>query len=137
MKKPTAYAILERLCRDGYVTVHIEQEGNRPARKVYSITPQGETVFLALLRTTLARADRLATPGDIGIMFLTHLPRPEACALLQQRMVALDEQIAAYERAPRHEYDVGARLAIERILTHLHADRAWLAGAIHQFSAEI
>ena len=130
MKKPTAYAILDRLARDGYVRVHSEQEGNRPPRKVYSITEQGERAFEELLRKTLARADRFFAPGDIGLMFLTQLPRIEAIALLEQRLADLDGQRASYERAPRHDYDLGARLAIERILLHLETERGWLTDAI-------
>jgi DNA-binding PadR family transcriptional regulator len=130
MKKPTAYAILDRLCRDGYVEMHTEQEGNRPPRKVYSITATGERAFEELLRATLARSDRFAAPGDIGLMFLTRLPREEAIALLEQRQAGLAEQRASYERAPRHDYDLGARLAIERILAHMETERVWLDQAI-------
>lgn len=130
MKKPTAYAILERLCRDGYVAVHTEQEGNRPPRKVYSITEKGERAFEELLRETLSRSDRFAAPGDIGLMFVTHLPRAEAIALLEERQASLAEQRASYERAPRHDYDLGARLAIERILAHMETERVWLTQAI-------
>src|SRR5690606_5170873 len=32
MKKATAYAILDRLARDGHAVTHREQEGNRPPR---------------------------------------------------------------------------------------------------------
>lgn len=130
MKKPTAYAILDRLGRDGYVRTHTEQEGNRPPRKVYSITPKGEQAFEDLLRKTLARSDRFSAPGDIGLMFLTHLPPTEAIALLEQRQADLAEQRASYERAPRHEYDLGARLAIERILAQMETERGWLTNAI-------
>jgi DNA-binding PadR family transcriptional regulator len=130
MKKPTAYAILDRLSRDGYVQMRTEQEGNRPPRKVYSITPKGEQAFEDLLRTTLAHADRFSAPGDIGLMFLAHLPPAEAIVLLEQRLADLAGQRASYERAPRHEYDLGARLAIERILLHMETERLWLADAI-------
>jgi DNA-binding PadR family transcriptional regulator len=130
MKKPTAYAILDRLSRDGYVRMRTEQEGNRPPRKVYSITPKGEQAFEDLLRKTLARSDRFSVPGDIGLMFLGHLPRAEAITLLEQRMADLAEQHASYARAPRHDYDVGARMVIERILLHMDVERDWLASAI-------
>ena len=130
MKKPTAYAILDRLSRDGYVQMRTEQEGNRPPRKVYSITPKGEQAFEDLLRKTLARSDRFSAPGDIGLMFLTELPGAEAVTLLEQRLADLDEQRASYKRAPRHDYDLGARLAIERILLHLEAERGWLTDTI-------
>lgn len=86
MKKPTAYALLERVCRDGFATMRTEQAGNRPARKVYAITPQGEAAFLDLLRTTLASAERSEIPGDIAIIFLDQLPLAEARALLEQHL---------------------------------------------------
>ena len=121
MKKPTAYAILDRLAMHPHVAV---------AREVYSITEHGERAFEELLRKTLARADRFFAPGDIGLMFLTQLPGAEAVALLEQRLADLDEQRASYKRAPRHDYDLGARLAIERILLHLEAERGWLTDTI-------
>ena len=49
MKKPTAYAILDRLARDGYVRVHSEQEGNRPPRNVYYLTVNGVRWFELIL----------------------------------------------------------------------------------------
>lgn len=126
MKKATAYAILDRLSQDGYVTVHTEQVGNRPPRKVYSITPAGEQRFHELLRMNLAAADPMSFPGDIGLMFIDHLERDEAVALLGQRRQALEARIATYEAAPAHPFGVGVDLALEHILIHLRADRDWL-----------
>jgi DNA-binding PadR family transcriptional regulator len=126
MKKPTAYALLDRLCQAGHVAVHTEREGNRPPRKVYAITPSGETLFFDLLRSNLATPDRLGGEGDIGMMFLDSLPVKDALALLERRRVQLDEQIVAYEQAPKHEHGLGVDLALERQLTLLRADREWL-----------
>ena len=130
MKKPTAYALLDRLCQAGQVSMHTEQEGNRPPRKVYAITPEGEALFFELLRSNLAVPDSLGGAGDIGMMFLDSLPAYEALALLERRRAQLDEQIAAYERAPKHEHGLGVDLALDRQLTLLRADRAWLDGVI-------
>ncbi|HET8628279.1 MAG TPA: PadR family transcriptional regulator, partial [Thermomicrobiales bacterium] len=41
MKKPTAYLILDRLAAAGHVSVRSEQQGNRPPRKVYTVTDSG------------------------------------------------------------------------------------------------
>jgi DNA-binding PadR family transcriptional regulator len=136
MKKPTAYAILERLCAGGYVSVHAEQEGNRPPRKVYSITPEGERLFYHLLRQNLASVDPISAPGDIGLMFVDDLPPDEARTLLSQRLARLDEQIAIHDQAPRHEFGVGVDLALARHLTLLRADREWLAGMLDRFCGE-
>jgi len=130
MKKPTAYAILERLCAGGYVAAHTEQDGNRPPRKVYSITPAGEALFFQLLRTNLASLDPLSAPGDIGLMFIDELPETEVAVLLRERLARLDEQIAIHEQAPAHEHGTGVDLALARHLTLLRADRDWLAGIL-------
>lgn len=132
MKKATAYAILDRLSDAGYITVHSEQEGNRPPRKVYSITPTGEEQFFALLRTNLSEADPMLFPSSIGLMFLDHLPRPDVVACLNARLAAVEERIASFERAPKHRYNLGASLAVEHLLTLMQADRDWLVRTLEQ-----
>ncbi len=132
MKKPTAYALLERLSQAGYVEVRSEQEGKRPPRKVYSITPAGERVFIELLRENLARAERMTFAGDVGLMFLDHLPREEGLDLLRQRLSHLEEQISAHEHAPKHEHGLGVDLAMEHILVLLRAERTWLTSTIQR-----
>ena len=130
MKKPTAYALLERLCQAGYVKVHSEQEGKRPPRKVYQITSAGSLVFLNLLRENLAQAEHMTFAGDVGLMFLDHLPREEVIALLRQRLDTVKEQLTAHESAPRHEYNLGVDLALEHALLLERAERDWLASVI-------
>ncbi len=134
MKKPTAYALLDRLEQSGAVSVHIEREGARPPRKVYAITPAGEARFLELLRANLAAADRATSAGDVGLMFLDALPREEALELLRQRLARLDAQITLYEQSPQHGLGLGVDLTVERHLALLRADRAWRAGALERLT---
>ena len=136
MKKATAYATLDRLCQAGDVQMQVEQVGNRPPRRVYAITPQGEEHFQELLHASLAEAGRLILPGAIGLMFLHHLPHAEAVGYLQQRFAHLSTQIAVYEQAPPHRAQRGVDLAITRQLVLLRADREWLAGVIAQLQEE-
>ncbi len=132
MKKPTAYALLERLSQAGYVKAHTEQEGKRPPRKVYSITAAGELLFLDLLRASLARAERMTFAGDVSLMFLDHLPREEALDLLRQRLANLQGQISAHDHAPKHEHGLGVDLALEHLLVLLRAEQDWLTATIQR-----
>lgn len=132
MKKPTAYALLERLSQEGYVTMHMEQGSNGPPRKVYAITTAGEGLFLTLLRASLAEPDHIAPLGDIALMFLDHVSRAEGIQLLRQRLAKLDVEIARYEQAPPHEHGVGVDLALERDLCLLQTDRAWLTETLRR-----
>lgn len=137
MKKPTAYALLERLCQGGYVSVHSEQEGNRPPRKVYSITPSGERLFNDLLRSTIPELEPITAPGDIAIMFLDDLPHEEAESLLRERLAKLEEMIALHEGAPRHERGIGVDLALERHIALLRADRDWLLTVLRRLTEKV
>lgn len=130
MKKATAYATLDRLSTLGHVDVQIERVGNRPPRRVYAITAAGERHFQELLRTNLAGAERMSASGMVGLMFVDHLPREEAAALLRQRVVELTSAIESYAQAPAHPDQVGVDLAVSRQLALLRADRNWLAAAI-------
>ncbi len=136
MKKPTAYALLERLCQAGYVNVRTEREGKRPPRRVYQITSAGILVFLNLLRENLARAEHMTFAGDVGVMFLDHLPREEVLALLRQRLDTVEAQTTAHEATPHHEHGLGVTLALEHVLLLERAERDWLASVIQRLQEE-
>lgn len=130
MKKPTAYAILERLGQGGYVSVRTEQEGSRPPRKVHAITPSGERLYLELLRAQVASPQRTPSAGGIALMFLDDLPADERVELVRRRIVALDDLITTYDEAPRHGHGLGVDLAIEQQRYILRAEREWLTSEL-------
>ncbi len=146
MKKPTAYALLDRLEQSGAITSRLEQEGNRPPRKVYAITEQGEQLFFRLLSETLATAQPYVIVGDVGLMFLDALPLAEALELLERRLASVREQLAEIEKVPVHHLGVGALgvvslgngvdLAIEHQAVLLRTDEAWLAQLIERLTAQ-
>ena len=132
MKKSTAYALLDRLHRAGLVSRWTEQEGRRPPRRVYAITPAGEAAFRQLLRAYLSRPGPGYEQGDVAVMFLDHLDRDEAVACLERRLAELDARLADYPRPPEHGHGVGVGLAIERQRALLQAEREWLKGVIRR-----
>ncbi len=85
IKKSTAYYLLNKMAADGWITEEQVQEGNRPPRRVYSLTPTGEAEYQRLLRANLAEFYPIYFPGDIGLAFIDDLPDEEALALLKQR----------------------------------------------------
>lgn len=136
MKKPTAYALLERLEQSGAITSRVGQEGNRPPRKIYTITEMGEQLFNRLLRETLAAATPYVIAGDVGLMFLDALPLSEALALLERRLRSVRELIAEVEKVPAHHQGMGIDLAIEHQAVLLRADEAWLAQLVARLSTD-
>ena len=137
MKKPTAYALLDRLAGAGHVTLHVEQEGTRPPRKVYTITGTGRALFFELLRENLASLDAPVFPGDIGLMFLNYLPLPDVIACLRERLEQLDALLGQVAAVPPHSGPVTLNLALDHVTTLRRADRDWLARTIADLEGQI
>jgi DNA-binding PadR family transcriptional regulator len=133
MKKATAYSILKRLDQAGYVEVSVEQEGNRPPRQIYSITASGEARFQELLRSILSSVENVTPSGDIGLMFIDHLPSPEALTLLEERLKRTERLLAMFTSVPRHGHGSGVDLSIGHRIALLKCDRDWLTETIGTF----
>ena len=132
LKKPTAYALLERLRRAGYVRVNRERAGNRPERRVYHVTPAGDTYFFQLLRENLGGFSPPHFPDAIGLYFLDTLPPEEVQLLLRERLAAIEDRLSEFR--PRTEGHRGTVVepVLEHYLAHLEADRTLLAGLLRR-----
>lgn len=120
IKKPTAYYLLKKMAQQGWIEESQEQEGNRPPRRVYRLTAQGEAAYQSLLRAALPAYLPTYFQGDLALAFLDDLPPAEARPLLEQRRAALLEQQAALEQAPPHSGSV--QWLIEHQRRHLHTE---------------
>lgn len=137
MKKPTAYALLDRLAGDGYISVHVEQEGNRPQRKVYTITDAGRALFNELLKTNLSSLDTPVFIDDIGLMFLNYLPQDEVLALLRQRLAKLQSVLDNTVEVPPHGDLLTLNIALDHVTSLRRADRDWMVSTIARLEAEL
>lgn len=124
LKKPTAYYLLDRMAAAGWVTRTDQQEGSRPPRRVYAITPEGEDAFRLLLRQNLAAHHPARFPGDIGLAFLDALPLAEVRIHLLARRAALASEISELADVPLHAGSL--QLMVEHRARHLTAELDWL-----------
>ena len=137
MKKPTAYALLDRLAGDGFISVHIEQEGNRPPRKVYTITDAGRELFDRLLKTNLSSLDTPLFADDIGLMFMNHLPKSQVTELLKKRLALLESTLANTVEVPPHSGMLTVHIALDHVNWLRRADRDWLIATIERLESEL
>jgi DNA-binding PadR family transcriptional regulator len=128
LKKPTAYFLLDKMAVAGWISFEQGQEGNRPPRRVYNITPEGEAVFQRLLRENMATYSPARFATDIGLAFSEALPKQESIHLLEQRRIAVQEQLDGALAAPPHPG--GIQLIIEHQIHHLTSELQWLTDVI-------
>jgi DNA-binding PadR family transcriptional regulator len=128
LTKPTAYRLLSNMTEDGWVTFREEQEGNRPPRRVYAITPQGEVAFQRLLRESLANYQPSEFTCHIGLAFLDQLSPEEALPLLHKRRAVMEELLESTQAHGEHPGSL--QLMLERQVYLLAAELEWLGTVI-------
>ncbi len=125
LKKPTAYNLLNKMANDGWISYREEQEGNRPPRRVYTITAEGETAFQKLLRDSLAGYHRAEFRSDISLAFLDQIPPDEASVLLQNRRAKIEELLEPL-RGFQDEHQGNMALLLEHQRRYLTVELDWL-----------
>jgi DNA-binding PadR family transcriptional regulator len=124
LKKPTLYYLLDKLEKQGYVRPTIEQEGNRPERRVYEVTEAGRAYFLDLLRRTLGDFARTYYGDDIAVAFMDQLPAAECRYLLTEKRQKTQAALDHLRALPPHDGSV--RHVIAHHIIHLEAEINWL-----------
>jgi len=102
LKKATAYNLLGKMEKVGWVTSREEKEGRRPVRRVFSITPEGESIFQDLLRRVLPQYEYPAFAANVPILFLDALPPGEKRDLLKERRGEVEDRLTALETHMDH-----------------------------------
>jgi DNA-binding PadR family transcriptional regulator len=133
LTKPTAYRLLGQMTDDGWITHREEQEGNRPTRRVYAITSEGEAAFQRLLRESLSSYKPAEFQSDISLAFLDLIPVEEALSLLQQRRSIIEELLQTFQTHGEHHG--GFHLMIDHRIRHLSTELEWLDEIIAQIKA--
>ncbi|MEV6102804.1 PadR family transcriptional regulator [Nocardia sp. NPDC051981] len=94
------YPVVESLLNQGFIeVVGAEQDGKRPARTVYRITPDGVVEMRDWLRAWISEPEKEYPRFMAALSFLPALGPDEAAALLRRRVTVLDKQIAEIRAA--------------------------------------
>lgn len=137
MKKPTAYAVLDKLSQKGYIDVQMEQEGNRPPRKVYSINEKGRECFLSLLSDNLSSPEALYYEGDIGLMFLDHLPMDKVISAIERKLSGSEKILSELNDTPHHGKGIGVNLAVSHKKVMLETEIRFLEDSLEFLQNQI
>lgn len=124
LTKPTAYRYLNQLFEEGYISSTEEQEGNRPVRHVYSITPEGKEAFSTMLRESLANYEPAPSHSTIAIAFLDTMPPEETLPLLEKRQQKIRNLLEGFSADTAHSGSFS--YLISHQIQHLEAELEWL-----------
>ena len=122
LKKATAYNLLGKMEEAGWVTSREEKEGRRPVRRVFAITPEGESVFQGLLRKALPEYRYPAFPGNVPVLFLDALLPGEKTSLLKERRGEVKDRLSSLDLHMDHV----AHPLLDHRRRILQAELVWL-----------
>jgi DNA-binding PadR family transcriptional regulator len=132
------YSVVAALEKHGFIEAQeTVREGNRPERTIYRITDAGRAEFTDWLTELIGSPARAFHPMEAGLAYLPGLPPERAVELLEQRVRAVDEEIAqtvaAHEQMAAIEFPRIFWVESEFRLALLRAESAY----VHQLAEEI
>ena len=132
LTRPTAYRLLNQMAEDGWIQFCEEQEGKRPPRRVYSITPRGEAEFQTTLRQCLANYQPPEHHSITCLAYLDQIAEGEAAELLGQRRKMIEESLDALSSGDMHHGSF--QLVIDNQVYHLKAELEWLNNVLERMN---
>lgn len=133
LKKSNAYRLLGDMEQEGWVTYEVEQEGNRPQRRVYSVTEDGEKAFYRLLRMNLSAHASPEFPSCVGLDFIYKLPLEETVSLLENRLKLVKEKFQQLDDIS--EEIRKTHLAIDYLHQYYAKEIEWLGEVTHRLQS--
>ena len=107
------YRTLARLADKGFVEQQVVEQTDRPDRKVYHITPEGQTELAHWLRAPL-QPDDVRSTEFIQIFFAGLLSDEEIIAMFERFAEGMRQGLQMFERIPRDIEAYGDTIQSER-----------------------
>jgi DNA-binding PadR family transcriptional regulator len=93
------YRTLTQLADGGWVTVTVEEQDDRPDRKVYAITEAGQQALTDWLKSDQT-VPTLRDPLLVQLFFGQEVPRVDLLRVVGNQLAIHQAQLAAYEQIP-------------------------------------
>ena len=93
------YRTLNQLSDSGWVSVTVEEQDDRPDRKIYAITEAGQQALMAWLKSDQA-VPTLRDPLLVQLFFGQELPRADLLRVVAQQLATHQAQLAVFGQIP-------------------------------------
>jgi PadR family transcriptional regulator AphA len=120
------YALLKRLEAAEKVVSAVEQQDNRPARHVYSITPQGRVEFLQWLHTPLERMRDLRLEFLAKLFFIRELNLSGSDELIRKQEDIFQKKLRGITQQYKNCQEEFEHLVLRFRIGQIEAVLSWL-----------
>jgi PadR family transcriptional regulator AphA len=120
------YALLKRLEAAEKVVSSVEQQDNRPARHVYSITQKGREAFLQWVHTPLERMRDLRLEFLAKLFFIRALKLSGSDKLIRKQMDIFQKQLRDITQQDKDCHEAFERLVLRFRVGQIEAVLSWL-----------
>ncbi len=138
IKWGSLYTVVQNLEKHGYIeATGSDREGRRPERTVYAITDAGWAELKDWLRELVAEPESEYPRFQAALSVLGVLPPDEATGLLEQRLRALDDDIAGKRSMLDEQSSYVARgflIEAEYALAMREAEAAWVRSLLTEIT---
>ncbi len=135
-QRNSVYQALDRLVRDGLARpAGTTRDGGRPERTVYEITGEGDATLRRWLRTMVTAPAREFPEFPAALAFLAMLPPEEVRALLEARIAAQRDRLAAVEAQAPPGLPRVFLIEDEYRAAMLRAELDWLRAVVDDLAA--
>src|SRR3954469_25549800 len=136
IKWGSLYTVVRNLAKHGLIAeVESGREGRRPERTVYRITDEGRAELVDWVKELLSEAEPEYSRFRAGLSVMAVIGPDEVVTLLQQRLAAVERQIAETGATRELHAPRVPRLfliELEYDLAMLAAERAWMRSLIEE-----
>jgi PadR family transcriptional regulator, regulatory protein AphA len=120
------YALLKRLEAAEKVVSSVEQQDNRPAKHVYSITPKGREAFLQWVHTPLERMRDLRLEFLAKLFFIRERKLSGSNELIKKQMDIFQKQLSGIKQQDENCHEEFERLVLRFRIGQIEAVLSWL-----------
>ena len=120
------YALLKRLETAEKVVSTVEQQDNRPAKHVYSITPKGRQAFLQWVHTPLERMRDLRLGFLAKLFFVRELGLSGSDELIKKQENIFQKQLRGIKQAEENCHEAFEHLVLRFRIGQIEAVLSWL-----------
>ena len=141
IKIGSIYFSLSKLAEEGSIEVAEEtREGNRPSKTIYRITEKGKKDYFNMLHKLWAADNKTYYSLDIGLFFMTSLPKEDIKKYLLQRMDNM-ERVLNYLTQHKREHGNSAKIPpqagaiMDHSLYHMEAEVRWMNNVLENLDS--